>query len=138
MVEIEFYDGDRVIKGILLGKYQRPHDRVYAYKKKVLWKTRTIYAHRTLNTPLYVIFIPWRHQLKELREVDEKDIVNSQSLNEDDAWIKKDKFISEIQDDFGYSRLLGMCKKGSWIIDWDCIDSVDQYVEDLHINSTAF
>lgn len=103
MVEIEFYDGDRVIKGFLLGKYQRPHDGVYAYEKKVLWKTRTIYAHRKLNTPLYVIFIPWRHQLKELREVDEKDIVNSQSLNEDDAWIKKDKFISEIQDDFGYS-----------------------------------
>lgn len=102
MIEIEFYDGGRVIKGILLGKYQRPHDGVYAYEKKVFWKTRTIYAHRALNTPLYVIFIPWKHQLKELREVDEKYIINLQSLNADEAWIKKDKFISETHDGFIY------------------------------------
>lgn len=102
MVEIEFYDGDRVIKGILLGKYQRPHDEVYSYEKKFLWKTKTIYAHRTTNTPLYAVFIPWKHQLKEIREVDEKYIVNLQSLNVDDAWIKKDKFISETYDGFIY------------------------------------
>ena len=98
MVLIEFYDDGSVIKGILLGKYQRPHDEVYSYEKKFLWKTKTIYKHRTLHTPLYVIFIPWKHQLKELREVDEKYIVNLQSLNADEAWIRKDKFISETYD----------------------------------------
>ena len=34
MVEIEFYDDGRIIKGILLGKYQRPHVEVYSYEKK--------------------------------------------------------------------------------------------------------
>ena len=67
MVQIEFYDDARVIKGILLGKYQWPHDEVYSYEKKFLWKTKTKYAHRTLNTPLYIVFIPWKHQLKDLR-----------------------------------------------------------------------
>ena len=95
MVQIEFYDDGSVIKGILLGKYQRPHDEVYSYEKKFLWKTKTIYAHRTLNTPLYVVFIPWKHQIKELREVDEKDIINPQSFNADETWIAKDNFISE-------------------------------------------
>lgn len=102
MVQIEFYDDGSVIKGILLGKYQRPHDEVYSYEKKFLWKTKTIYAHRTLITPLFVVFIPWKHQMKELREVDEKYIVNLQSLNVDESWIKKDKFISEPYDGYIY------------------------------------
>lgn len=102
MVQIEFYDDGSVIKGILLGKYQRPHDEVYSYEKKFLWKTKTIYAHRTLNSPLYVVFIPWKHQLKELREVDEKDIINPQSFNADETWIAKDKFISETYDGYIY------------------------------------
>ena len=42
MVQIEFYDDGRVIKGILLGKYQRPHDEVYSYEKKFLWKTKRL------------------------------------------------------------------------------------------------
>ena len=100
MVEIEFYDDGRIIKGILLGKYQRPHDEVYSYEKRFLWKTKTIYKHRTLNTPLYVIFVPWKHQLKELREVDEKRIVNPKSFHVDETWIKKDKFISETYDGY--------------------------------------
>ena len=102
MVEIEFYDDGRVVKGILLGKYQRPHNEVYSYEKKFLWKTKTIYAHRTLNASLYVIFIPWKHQIKELREVDEKYIVNPQSFNTDETWIKIDKFVSETCDGYIY------------------------------------
>lgn len=103
MVQIEFYDDGSIIKGILLGKYQRSHYEVYSYEKKFLWKTKTIHALRTLNTPVYVVFIPWKHQLKELREVDEKYIINPQSFNVDETWITKDKFISETSETYdGY------------------------------------
>ena len=102
MVEIEFNDNGRVIKGILLGKYQRPHDEVYSFEKKFLWKTKTIYNRRTLTTPLYVIFVPWKHQEKELLEVDEKYIVNPQCVQTDETWIKKDKFISKTYDGYIY------------------------------------
>ncbi len=98
MVEIEFNDDGGIIKGILLGKYQRPHDEVYSYEKKFLWKTKTVYKHRTLNTPIYVVFIPWKHKLKELREIDEKFIVNPQSFYADKTWIKIEKFISKTYD----------------------------------------
>ena len=55
-----------------------------------------------INTDLYVIFIPWKHQLKELLEVAEKHIVNPQSLSTDKTWIAKDKFISETYDGYIY------------------------------------
>lgn len=95
MVQIEFYDDGRVIKGILLAKYQRRHDEVYSWGKKVFGKAKTKYARRRLKNPLYVIFIPWKHKLKELIEVDEKYIINSQPFRVDETWITKDKFISK-------------------------------------------
>ena len=106
MVVIEFYDDGAAVKGILLGKYRRPHDEVYSYEKKFLWKRKTTYAHRTLNTPLYVIFIPWKHQIKELREVDEKYIVNPHTLDTDETWVAKDSFISETFDGYIYPSSL--------------------------------
>ena len=95
MVIIQFHYNERIISGILLGKYQRPHDEVYSVKKRFLWKTKIIYKHKTLNTPLYLIFIPWRHQEKELIEVDEKYIINSETIQMDETWINVDKFTSE-------------------------------------------
>ena len=95
MVTIKFQYNERIISGILLGKYQRPHDEVYSVKKRFLWKTKIIYKHKTLNTPLYLIFIPWRHQEKELIEVDEKYIINPETIQMDETWINVDKFTSE-------------------------------------------
>ena len=95
MVTIKFHYNERIISGILLGKYQRPHDEVYSVKKRFLWKTKIIYKHKTLNTPLYLIFIPWRHQEKELIEVDEKYIINPEAVPIDETWIHVDEFTSE-------------------------------------------
>ena len=95
MVIIQFHYNERIISGILLGKYQRPHDEVYSVKKRFLWKTKMIYKHKTLNTPLYLIFIPWRHQEKELIEVDEKYIINPETIQMDEIWTNVDKFTSE-------------------------------------------
>ena len=95
MVTIKFHYNERIISGILLGKYQRPHDEVYSVKKRFLWKTQIVYKHKTLNTPLYLIFIPWRHQEKELIEVDEKYIINPEAVPIDETWIHVDKFTSE-------------------------------------------
>ena len=95
MVIIQFHYNERIISGILLGKYHRPHDEVYPVNKRFLWKTKTVYKHKTLNTPLYLIFIPWRHQEKELIEVDEKYIINPETIQMDEIWINVDKFTSE-------------------------------------------
>lgn len=100
MVTIQFLYNNRVINGVLLAKYQRPHDEVYTVKQKFLWKTKITYEHRTLNTPLYVIFIPWRHQEKELIEVDEKYIINPENIQIDKTWINIDKFTSERTESF--------------------------------------
>ena len=100
MVTIEFHYNERIISGILLGKYQRPHDEVYSVKKRFLWKTKIIYKHKTLNTPLYLIFIPWRHQEKELIEVDEKYIINPEAIQMDETWVNVEKFTSEITKSF--------------------------------------
>ena len=132
MVEIEFNNNGNAIKGILLGKYQRPHDEVYSFEKKFLWKTKTICKRQTLNTPLYVIFIPWKHKEKELLEIDEKYIIDPQSVQTDETWIKVDKFISkefignihhasmEVNDFIGYkfmydnnSFMINLCLNGS-------------------------
>lgn len=95
MVKIEFCKNGKTIKGILLGRHQSPHDEVYSVEKKILWETKQISKHRTLNTPLYIVFVPWKHKEKELLEVDEKYVVNPQDIKFDETWIKKDNFISE-------------------------------------------
>ena len=51
MVIIKFHYNERIVSGVLLGRYLRPHDEVYAVKKKFLWKNKFIYKHKTLNTP---------------------------------------------------------------------------------------
>lgn len=106
MVEIAFYDNGKIINGILLAKYCRPHDEVYTRTKKFLWKSKIVYEHRTLNTPLYSIFIPWKHSEKEIVEIDEKYIVNPEAIIFDENWIKKEQFISKSFD--GYASPLTM------------------------------
>jgi hypothetical protein len=101
VLTIKFYYNDRIVTGILLSKYQRPHNEVYSVKKRFFWKTRIVYEHEMLNTPLYLIFIPWRHQEKELVEVDEKYIINPEVIPMDETWIRIDKFISEKNEMFG-------------------------------------
>ena len=142
MVEIEFYDEGKVIKGILLGKYQRPHDELYSYEKKFLWKTKTINKHRTLNTRLYIVFIPWKHRIKELREVDEKYILNPTSVYEDERWIKKDRLISETYDGYIYPSSLKvndfagyefLCDNNSFIADL-CLHQLDDCLKVLYKN----
>ena len=90
-----------MINGILLGKYQRPHDEVYSVNKRFLWKTKTVYKHKTLNTPLYLIFIPWRHQEKELVEVDKKYIITPETIQMEESWIHVDQFTSERPEYYG-------------------------------------
>lgn len=98
MVQIEFSDGGRVMKGILLGKYQRPHEEVCSYERKILWRTKTILKRRRENAPFYVVFVPWKHKEKELMEIEEKQIVNLQSVRADAEWIQKDEYVSKIYD----------------------------------------
>lgn len=100
MVVIKFHYYGRIISGILLGKSKRKHDEVYSVKKRSLWKTKIVYKHKTLNTPLYVIFIPWKHREKELIEVDEKYMIDPETIQNDEAWIHVDKFISERTESF--------------------------------------
>lgn len=106
MTQVEFKYNGRVIKGILLGKYQCPHEEVYTYQKRFFWKTKLIYKSRTLHTTVYVIFIPWKHREKELVEIDEKYIIHPESIQPEPSWIKIDRFISKVDD--GYVNPLEM------------------------------
>jgi len=101
VVIIKFHYEERIISGILLGKYRRPHDEIYSVKKKFLWKTKVTYKQKTLDTPLYVIFVPWRHKEKELIEVDEKYIIHPETIQFDETWMNVDAFTSERTEMFG-------------------------------------
>lgn len=95
MVEIEYNDNGKNIKGILLGKYQRLHEETYSCEKKFLWKKKKFYKTKTTNTPLYIIFIPWKHKEKEIVEIDEKYIIHPENIHFEETWVKVDKFISK-------------------------------------------
>jgi len=100
VVSVQFHHNKRIICGILLAKYQRPHDEVYSVKKRFLWKTKTVHKHKTVNTPLYLVFIPWKHQEKELIEIEEKFIINPESIQMDQTWITVEKFTSKRTESF--------------------------------------
>lgn len=93
------YDG-QIVKGILLGKYRRPHEVVHTVEKKFFGKKKVVDKWRKSNSFLYIIFIPWRHQLKELVEIDEKYILNTDSIDFNDEWVSIDKYISESNDEY--------------------------------------
>ena len=76
MIKIKFDYYGNIINGILLGVYERQHEETYTIEKKFFGKIKTIYKTRKLTSPLYIIFIPWKHKEKELVEVDEKYILN--------------------------------------------------------------
>lgn len=100
MIGIEFRDdvNGRIVKGILLGKYHRTLKETYSYEKKFLWIRKTVKASRTVDSSFYIIFIPWKHELKEIQLVEEKYIVHSPFLHPEENWVTKEKFISETYD----------------------------------------
>ena len=100
MIVVKFEYNGQITKGILLGKYRRPHEEVYTVEKKFLGKKKVIDKWRKSNSFLYIIFIPWKHQLKELVEIDEKYILNIDSIFLNDEWVSIDKYISESDDEY--------------------------------------
>jgi hypothetical protein len=100
MIVVNFEYNGQITKGILLGKYRRPHEEVYTVEKKFFGKKKVIDKWRKSNSFLYIIFIPWKHQLKELVEIDEKYILNIDSIVLNDEWVSIDKYISESDDEY--------------------------------------
>lgn len=98
MIEIEFDQDGKKIKGILLGKYKTPHNEYYSVEKKFLWITKRLHRSRSLNTPLYIVFIPWKHREKELIIVDEKYVTDPHMLGRDNQWIDVSGFSSKTYD----------------------------------------
>lgn len=95
MIKIEFNYYGRTVKGILLAKYQRLHQKIVTTKRKFLWITKTVDKWIKVNSPLYLVFIPWKHSEKQVVEISENDIINLNTLQLDDDWFKIDEFISE-------------------------------------------
>ena len=100
MIVVNFEHNGQITKGILLGKYRRPHEVVHTVEKKFFGKKKVIDKLRKSNSFLYIIFIPWRHQLKELVEIDEKNILNTESIILNDEWMFVDKYTSESDDEY--------------------------------------
>lgn len=95
MIKIKFDYYGNIINGILLGVYERQHEETYTIEKKFFGKIKTIYKTRKLTSPLYIIFIPWKHKEKELVEVDEKYILNLNSIEFEEEWIEVSSFVSK-------------------------------------------
>ena len=95
MIKIKFDYYGNIINGILLGVYERQHEETYTIEKKLFGRIKTIYKTRKLTSPLYIIFIPWKHKEKELVEVDEKYILNLNSIEFEEEWIEVSSFVSK-------------------------------------------
>ncbi len=103
MVIIEFLHRGKPTKGILLGKYQCPHEEVYRVQKRCFWKTKAVYKSRLLHTPLYIVFVPWQHQEKEILAIDEKYVLRPQEHSSDEAWIQVDRFTAQTTGEYPQS-----------------------------------
>ena len=95
MVTIKFYYHGDILNGIFLAKYERLHNEIYTIEKKFFKRIKKIEKIREISTPLYLIFIPYRHKEKEIVEIDEKHI-----LKLDDNYFKAKSFVSKTNFDY--------------------------------------
>ena len=98
MIEVKFDYYGQTVKGILLCKYQRLHDETLTVERKILWWKKTIKKCKKVSTPLYVVFIPWKHREKEIVEISERCIIDRHSLSLPNDWQKIDHFESKAYD----------------------------------------
>lgn len=96
MIQITFNYYGNTVKGILLGKYQRVHELHQITKKKFFGKVYEKHKVKKTNSPLYIIFIPWKHQIKEIVEIDEHYILEIDGLLKEEDWINVDSYTSSV------------------------------------------
>ncbi len=94
MVFVRYKSDDKIYTGILLAKYDGLVYRTERVSKRFLWKTRVKYQSKAYQTTLYLLFIPWKHQIKEIIEVEEALIINKEEIIIPDDFIHCDEFIS--------------------------------------------
>ncbi len=100
MVTIKFYYHGDILNGVFLAKYKRLHNEIYTIEKKFFKRIKKIEKIREISTPLYLIFIPYRDKEKEIIEIDEKHIINLDSLKLDDNYFKAKSFVSKTNFDY--------------------------------------
>ena len=96
MIQITFNYYGNTVKGILLGKYQRVHELHQITKKKFFGKVYEKHKVKKTNSPLYIIFIPWKHQIKEIVEIDEHHVLEIDGLLKEEDWINVDSYTSSV------------------------------------------
>lgn len=80
---ITFTYNGRIVKGILLGSF----DSISNIKQK--------------NYKTYIVFIPWKHSLKNISLIDEKNVISINYVSEIE-FIEVDEFISEFTQEEPY------------------------------------
>ena len=96
MIQITFNYYGNTVKGILLGKYQRVHELHQITKKKFFGKEYEKHKFKKTNSPIYIIFIPWKHQIKEIVEIDEHYVLEIDGLLKEEDWINVDSYTSSV------------------------------------------
>lgn len=100
MVTIKFNYQGEILNGVFLAKYERLHKEIYTIERKFFKKVKKIEKKREISTTLYLIFIPYRHKEKEIVEIDEKYIIDLNSLEFDDNYFKVENFVSKTSFDY--------------------------------------
>jgi len=86
-----------IVEAIPLAKYYREHKKKILEKKKFLFFNFEKYKYVNVKTPLWLVFIPYKHSLKEIIEIDESDIIENKFVISP-AWVSIDTYISEAYD----------------------------------------
>ncbi len=98
--QITFQYGNYVVKGILLGEYELLLPWVTYEKKKFLFFSYTKKRQTTVKRKEYLVFVPWKHALKELICVDELMVISKENTPTD--WTHVDHYISKFDKELPY------------------------------------
>lgn len=101
---IKFNFKDKIIKGIPLAKFKTKHPNIIKRcipKKFLFIKYNKIIKEKNYPT-LYIVFIPWKHEEKELKLIEETNIIDLKEIK-NDKWIHVKEYRSKsYYDAIGY------------------------------------
>lgn len=97
---ITFYYDYYIVKGILLGEYELLLPWMTFEKKKFLFFSYTTKKQTMIKRKEFLVFVPWKHALKEITCVDESMVISKENTPTD--WTHVDHYTSEFDKELPY------------------------------------
>lgn len=93
------------VQGILLAEYDIHIPCILPKKNKFLFFSFKRFTETTKKTKQYLVFVAWKHALKEIMPVYEEQII-SIDYDKSVEWVSIDSFVSKYQKEYDYADYL--------------------------------